>query len=326
MRVPVIRSGSHKIISLSSTAEQKTINTLRITGCTNHPDSAVMHIRLDCNDPPLLVQLPDFSKLNDGNYLGEGSGGIVKQALSGSGEKIAVKKVECPRPDQQSRFKEELRLHRECTDGNAGVIRCLGGGFDASGKTAYLFLELAQKRHVNPAVLFNDLMAIQPDDQILQSHCLLVKQIFGQLLPQILWLHTHGIIHRDLKWENVFVTSENTYKLGDFGIAFDSRTENYTEKKEIAGTPGYMAPEIKEKKGCSTASDIWSLGVMLGLSFIPYCDPTLFYTDIAKSPKVIRLVAQVPAAMELCLKMVNEYPDNRPPIQEVISHRFWKEA
>lgn len=75
-------------------------------------------------------------------------------------------------------------------------------------------------------------------------------------------VHDRKIIHRDLKGQNIFLTSKGQIKLGDFGIA--RVLKNTVEKaKTMVGTPYYISPEIIEGKPYSMATDIWSLGVIL---------------------------------------------------------------
>jgi len=70
-----------------------------------------------------------------------------------------------------------------------------------------------------------------------------------------------NIIHRDIKWENIFINEYGNYKLGDFGIArtFGNSTNNLSGK----GTPNYMAPEIILRNGYDASVDIYSLGIVL---------------------------------------------------------------
>ncbi len=74
--------------------------------------------------------------------------------------------------------------------------------------------------------------------------------------------HERRILHRDLKAQNVFLTSKNVVKLGDFGIA-RVLAGTMDKAKTIVGTPYYLSPEIIQNRPYGLESDIWSLGVML---------------------------------------------------------------
>ncbi|KAJ2848886.1 hypothetical protein J3B02_003873, partial [Coemansia erecta] len=81
------------------------------------------------------------------------------------------------------------------------------------------------------------------------------------------YLHTaHGIIHRDVKPENIFIDSEGHVSLGDFNAATWIGTGEKEEKKllrGIIGTTSYMAPELLLRQGYSFSVDWWSLGVVM---------------------------------------------------------------
>lgn len=85
---------------------------------------------------------------------------------------------------------------------------------------------------------------------------------FTQICLAMKHVHDRKILHRDIKGQNIFITKNNTLKLGDFGIA---RVLNKTQDKArtVVGTPYYLSPQIIENKPYSFKSDIWSMGVLL---------------------------------------------------------------
>ncbi len=70
-----------------------------------------------------------------------------------------------------------------------------------------------------------------------------------------------GIVHRDIKPDNIFYSQTGTFKLGDFGTA--RRTEFTRSVYSFAGTRGYLAPEIEKNQKYDNRSDIYSLGIVL---------------------------------------------------------------
>jgi len=75
-------------------------------------------------------------------------------------------------------------------------------------------------------------------------------------------MHDRKIVHRDIKSSNIFLTSMNIIKLGDFGISsFLNHTHDFL--KSFAGTYFYLSPEIVNRKPYNDKTDIWSLGVLL---------------------------------------------------------------
>jgi serine/threonine-protein kinase len=75
--------------------------------------------------------------------------------------------------------------------------------------------------------------------------------------------HSLGIIHRDVKPENVMVRKDGAIKLMDFGVAQVVDLERMTVTGQILGSPAYMAPEVLDGKTLDFRSDIFSVGVML---------------------------------------------------------------
>lgn len=87
--------------------------------------------------------------------------------------------------------------------------------------------------------------------------------IFRQIVEGLMYCHSRKILHRDIKLDNILLTSQGTVKICDFGV---SKLINRPREAmyEQCGTPAYIAPEVFENKGYqSFQSDVWSAGVVL---------------------------------------------------------------
>eukprot|EP01029_Cantina_marsupialis_P005564 TRINITY_DN160_c2_g1_i1.p1 TRINITY_DN160_c2_g1~~TRINITY_DN160_c2_g1_i1.p1 ORF type:complete len:785 (-),score=180.94 TRINITY_DN160_c2_g1_i1:1121-3475(-) len=95
----------------------------------------------------------------------------------------------------------------------------------------------------------------------------LIRFWAAEILLAIEHLHDNNIIHRDLKPDNVLIDDSGHCRLADFGMAcFHTGT-----LKEVAGTPGYWAPEIIRHEDYDSAVDIWGFGCIMYEMFIGYC-------------------------------------------------------
>lgn len=79
---------------------------------------------------------------------------------------------------------------------------------------------------------------------------------------QVPYYWCRKIIHRDIKSANIFISKDNTVKIGDFGIS-KVIDQTVQASKSFVGTPYYLSPEMVEGKPYSTKADIWALGVLL---------------------------------------------------------------
>jgi calcium-dependent protein kinase len=85
--------------------------------------------------------------------------------------------------------------------------------------------------------------------------------IMKKLLRAINYCHSQGIVHRDIKAENIMYGKDGEVKLIDFGLSKAVANKNST-LTTIAGTPFYMAPEVMDND-YNSQCDIWSLGVLM---------------------------------------------------------------
>jgi len=83
-----------------------------------------------------------------------------------------------------------------------------------------------------------------------------------QIALSLEYVHARRVIHRDIKTQNVFLTGNNTVKIGDFGISkvLETTCQN---ANTVVGTPYYMAPEACKSEPYTSKSDVWALGCTL---------------------------------------------------------------
>ncbi len=82
-----------------------------------------------------------------------------------------------------------------------------------------------------------------------------------QIVKGMLYLHTHGIMHRDLTLSNLLLSTSMNIKIADFGLATQLKLPS--EKHfTMCGTPNYISPEVATRSAHGLESDVWSLGCM----------------------------------------------------------------
>lgn len=88
-------------------------------------------------------------------------------------------------------------------------------------------------------------------------------RIFAAVADAIDYIHNHGVIHRDIKSNNIKISSAGQVKLLDFGIAKGNMSPGLTETGSVVGTLEYISPEQLATGHADPRSDIWALGVLL---------------------------------------------------------------
>ncbi|GAP36100.1 hypothetical protein ISF6_1940 [Piscinibacter sakaiensis] len=116
---------------------------------------------------------------------------------------------------------------------------------------AYIVMELVQGRELQH--WFDALHPFTPADTL---------RLMGQLLDALGYSHQRGVVHRDVKPANIFVTDEGVLKLGDFGIARIESSQR-TRVGAVLGTPTHMAPEQVRGERADARSDLYAAGVVL---------------------------------------------------------------
>ncbi|MGU7808318.1 protein kinase domain-containing protein, partial [Escherichia coli] len=86
--------------------------------------------------------------------------------------------------------------------------------------------------------------------------------IMDAILSGLAAAHRAGIVHRDVKPENVLLAEDGRIKIGDFGLA-RATTANTASGAQLMGTIAYLAPELVTRGTADARSDIYSLGIML---------------------------------------------------------------
>ncbi|XP_015509482.1 mitogen-activated protein kinase kinase kinase 12 isoform X1 [Neodiprion virginianus] len=145
-----------------------------------------------------------------------------------------------------------------------------------------------------------------------------------QIAAGMHYLHSHKIIHRDLKSPNVLIGRGEVVKISDFGT---SREWNeISTRMSFAGTVAWMAPEIIRSEPCSEKVDIWSYGVVLWELLsgeIPYkdVDSSAIIWGVGNNSLHLPIPASCPEGFRLLVKQCwAAKPRNRPSFKNILIH------
>ena len=147
----------------------------------------------------------------------------------------------------QSRFIQEARAAARLADPN--VVNVFDQGQD--GDMAYLVMEYL------PGITLRELLREQRRLTIAQT-----ITIMDAILSGLSAAHRAGIVHRDVKPENVLLAEDGRIKIGDFGLA-RATSANTATGAQLLGTIAYLAPELVTRGTADARSDIYALGIML---------------------------------------------------------------
>jgi non-specific serine/threonine protein kinase len=131
--------------------------------------------------------------------------------------------------------------------------------------------------------------------------------------------HAKGVIHRDLKLENIIITESQVLKLMDFGLARTVDGERLTEEGALVGTFAYLAPELIQGQTANERSDLYALGVIMYEVFAG-TSPFQGTVSAVIAQHLNGTVAppsehnpQIPAwADEIILRLLSKHPEDRP--------------
>lgn len=193
-------------------------------------------------------------KWQRGNKIGDGQFGKVYAAVNmKTGELMALKEVRFQPNDHQTikDIADEIKIFE---------------GISHPSLVKYYGVEV----HREEMLIFMEYCAEGTIEEVAKQGLpeVMVRKYTAEILIAINVLHENGIVHRDIKGANIFLTSDGPLKLGDFGSAVKLKNQLTMpgEVNNLVGTAAFMAPEVithNDGAGSGRASDIWSLGCVV---------------------------------------------------------------
>lgn len=240
--------------------------------------------------------------------LGEGGMGAVYKARDSELDRIVVLKLIRPElaknPEILRRFKQELILARQVTHKN--VIRIFDLG--QSDGIKFITMDFVEGQDLRRLLLEQGKFPPEQAARIMLQICRALEAAHGE-----------GVIHRDLKPQNIMLDKKGRVYVMDFGIARSAYLPGMTQTGALIGTPEYMSPEQARGEKLTERSDLFSLGVIfyeLLTGKSPYPDDAALATlwkRLQEKPKPpIEVDPAVPKPLnDIVMKSLEIKPEDR---------------
>ena len=259
-------------------------------------------------------------KYTKGRFLGKGGFARCYELICQDNSKTFAAKM-LPLSDikndrQRQKLLTEIKIHKSL---HHQQIVAFEHNFKDSSNV-YILLELCQNQTLNE--LFERRKRLSE----VEVQCYMI-----QLIKGLQYLHSHRVIHRDLKLGNLFLNDKLELKIGDFGLATKLDFEG-ERKKTVCGTPNYIAPEVLYGTGHSYEVDIWALGVIIYTLLIgkpPFetKEVKTTYNKIKKAEFSFPVSCNISiAAKNIIKKILNVDPKKRPSLNDILSDDFFNQG
>ena len=261
------------------------------------------------------VQIRKYIK---GRLLGKGGFAKCYEFINQETEHSSAAKIIPKKSLVKSRAKQklisEIKIHKSLHHPNIVAFE----HYFEDSENVYLLIEICHNQTLN------ELLKRRKKLTELEVQCYAV-----QIIKALKYLHSHRVIHRDLKLGNLFISEKMEIKVGDFGLATKLEFDG-ERKRTVCGTPNYIAPEILEgKTGHSYEVDVWSLGVIMYTLIIG--KPPFETNNVKETYKRIKMgnysfpenaVISEPAK-DLIQSILVLDPHKRPKLEEILNHDFF---
>ncbi|XP_064008471.1 hormonally up-regulated neu tumor-associated kinase isoform X1 [Pogoniulus pusillus] len=258
-----------------------------------------------------------------GRKLGEGSFAKVREGLHVlTGEKVAVKVIDKKRAKKDTYVTKNLRREGQIQQmiRHPNIAQLLD--ILETENSYYLVMELCPG---------GNLMHKIYEKKRLEEHE--ARKYIRQLILAVEHLHRAGVVHRDLKIENLLLDEDNNIKLIDFGLSNCAGILGYSDPFSTqCGSPAYAAPELLARKKYGPKIDVWSIGVnmyamltgTLPFTVEPFSLRALYQKMVDKEMNPFPTQLST-AAVNFLRSLLEPDPAKRPNIQQALANRWLNE-
>jgi serine/threonine protein kinase len=229
--------------------------------------------------------------------------GAVYKARDNELDRLVALKIIRPElttnPEILRRFKQDLILARQVTHRN--VIRI----FDLGQAPGFKFITMEYLDGKDLRAVLKEKGKLSPEE---------AGRIILQICRALEVAHGEGVVHRDLKPQNIMLDANGRAYVMDFGIARSAHLPGMTQTGALIGTPEYVSPEQAKGEKLDERSDLFSLGVIFyPLQFLTEAknlvDIWLVHLDLGRAYLEARAFAEADSEFDVCIKRRGEALD-----------------
>jgi len=283
-------------------------NQAQPTSLSHEQFRAALQMVVSAGDP--RQDLENFIK------IGEGSTGIVCIATERSSLKqVAVKRMDLRKQQRRELLFNEVVIMRDYHHPNIVEM------YDSYLVEDELWVVM---EYLEGGALTDIVTNVRMSEEQIATVC-------KMCLKALAYLHSQGVIHRDIKSDSILLAADGNVKLSDFGFCAQVSSE-LPKRKSLVGTPYWMSPEVISRLPYGPEVDIWSLGIMV----IEMVDgePPFFNEPPLQAmrrirdmpPPKLKNVKVSPQLQGFLYKMLVRDPAQRTSAVELLHHPFLRQA
>ncbi|THZ51541.1 serine/threonine protein kinase [Aureobasidium pullulans] len=251
------------------------------------------------------------------NKIGQGaSGGVFTAYEVGTNKCVAIKQMNLEQQPKKDLIINEILVMKDSKHKN--IVNFMDS-YLVKGDL-WVVMEYMEGGSLTDVVTFN--MMSEPQ----------IAAVCRETLHGLQFLHSKGVIHRDIKSDNILLSLEGNIKLTDFGFCAQIN-ESQHKRTTMVGTPYWMAPEVVTRKEYGRKIDIWSLGIM-AIEMIegepPYLNESplraLYLIATNGTPQIKAEEELTPIFRDFLAFALKVDPDKRASAHDLLMHQFIQTA